>query len=105
MKMNDFDKDKNLKTFFKQNKQEIPDNGFTNRTLQYLPQRKDYSWIVWLLTTIGIAIALYIGIFSDWLMNFLEHIMNLPLIYLLIGAALFPLIIGAGFLFWEKEQN
>jgi len=68
-----------------------------------LPRRKDYSWIVWLLTTIGIATALYIGIFSDWLMNFLEHLMNLPLIYLLIGVALSPLVIGVGIMFWEKE--
>lgn len=97
--------DKNLQDFFKQHKQDIADNGFTNKTLRHLPQRKDNSWIIWLLAVIGIATALYIGIFSGWFMNFLEHIMNLPLIYLLIGAALSPLIIGAVFLFWEKEQN
>jgi len=36
-------------------------------------------------------------------MNFLEHLMNLPLIYLLIGVALSPLVIGVGIMFWEKE--
>ncbi|HPC26416.1 MAG TPA: DUF5056 domain-containing protein [Paludibacteraceae bacterium] len=96
--------DKNFQDFFKLHKHDIPDNGFTNRTLQYLPRRKDYSWIVWLLTTIGIATALYIGIFSDWLMNFIEHMFNLPFIYLLIGVALFPLVIGLCIMFWEKEQ-
>jgi fatty acid desaturase len=86
-----------LKNFFSENKQEIADNGFTQRVMRHLPEQADHSWIVWIFAAIGMAISIYLGI------NFglIEHIMllikQIPIYYILGGIFYFPLLGSAGF--------
>ena len=90
--------DKLLKDFFSENKQEIADNGFTNRVMRQLPETADRSWIVWVFAAIGMAISIYFGLTS----GLLEHAFSLlfksvPYYYLLAGIACFPLVGTAGY--------
>jgi len=95
--------DKLLKDFFSQNKQEIADNGFTRRVMRKLPEQADRSWIVWVFAAIGMAISIYLGIYSGLIEQIMLVFRQVPIYYLLGGIFCFPLVGTAGFYFAQNR--
>lgn len=92
--------DKLLKDFFSANKQEIIDNGFSQRVMRKLPEQADRSWIVWVFACIGISLTFFIGIENGAFKDVLHFAQNIPIYYVLGGVFLFPIVgsVGACFL-------
>jgi hypothetical protein len=86
-----------LKDFFSEHKQEVADNGFTQRVMQHLPEQADRSWIVWIFAAIGMAITIYLGINLGLLQRIFLLLQHIPYYYLLIAVFWFPLVGGFGF--------
>lgn len=95
--------DKLLKDFFSQNKKEIADNGFTRRVMRKLPEQADRSWIVWVFAAIGMAISIYLGIYSGLIEQIMLVFRQVPIYYLLGGIFCFPLVGTAGFYFAQNR--
>jgi len=96
--------DNMLKTFFSENKQEIADNGFTQRLIQKLPEQADRSWIVWIFAAVGMAISIYLGITSgliEYVMLALKHV---PIYYVLGAIFCLPLVGTAGFYITQNKN-
>ena len=96
--------DKLLKYFFKEAKQEVPDNGFTQRVMRKLPEQTDRSWIMWLFSAIGLALSLYIGLNSGLLQQVILIFEKVPIYYLLAGVFSFPLVGTAGFYLVQNKN-
>ena len=58
--MMEIDNDKLLRQFFQENKQEIPDNGFSGRVMQQLSGRKSRWANLWPALVVAIAAVLFI---------------------------------------------
>lgn len=97
--------DKMLKAFFKENKQEIANNGFSQLVIRKLPEQADRSWIVWIFAAIGMAISLYLGLSSGLFQHVLISIEKIPVYYLIAGVFSFPLIGSAGYLLTNEHQR
>jgi len=95
--------DKLLKDFFSQNKKEIADNGFTRRVMRKLPEQADRSWIVWVFAAIGMAISIYLGIYSGLIEQIMLVFRQVSIYYLLGGIFCFPLVGTAGFYFAQNR--
>ncbi len=97
--------DKMLKDFFSQNKQEIADNGFTNRVMRKLPETADRGWIVWVFTAIGLsltmALVIYTGLFQNVFDSLLKHV---SIYYILAGVFSFPLLGTVG-MYLSQNRN
>lgn len=96
-------KDKILKDFFGEQKQEIPDNGFTQRVTRKLPEQTDRSWIVWAFTAIGMAISLYLVISSGLIMTVLMNVEHVQIYYLLAGVFCFPLLSSVAIYYTQNK--
>lgn len=96
--------DKLLNSFFSDNKQEIADNGFTQRVMCNLPAQTDRSWIVWVFAAIGMAISLYFGLSTGLFQHVLLMFEKVSIYYLLAGVFCFPLIGTAGFYFVQNRN-
>lgn len=55
--MKDNFNDKNIQQFLEESKQELADNGFTESTINKLPERKKYDWIIISFAFLGSLIA------------------------------------------------
>lgn len=53
--------DKLLKQFFKENRQEIADNGFTHRVMRHLPDRYVRIARIWTILCAAIAFILFVA--------------------------------------------
>jgi hypothetical protein len=96
--------DKLLEGFFSEYKQEIADNGFTQRVMQRLPEQTYRGWIVWIFAAMGMAITIYLGItigLVDQILSLLKHV---PVYYLIAGVFCFPLVGTAGFYFSQNKN-
>ena len=98
------EKDKLLKGFFSEKKQEIVDDGFTQRVMRKLPEKVDRSWIVWVFAAIGMYISLLLGIYFGLIQQTLLLIQHVPIIYLLSGIFSFPLVGSIGFYFTQDKN-
>ncbi|HEY5589975.1 MAG TPA: DUF5056 domain-containing protein [Paludibacter sp.] len=96
--------DKMLKDFFSERKQEIADNGFTQRVIRKLPEQTDRGWIVWIFTAIGMAISIYLGINSGLIQNILMYMEHISIYYLLAGIFCFPLVGSIGMYFAHNRN-
>ena len=96
--------DKLLKDFFSEHKQEIADNGFTQRVMRRLPEHADRSWIVWIFAAIGMAISLYIGINSGLIEQIMLLFKQVSIYYILGGIFCFPLVGTAGFYLIQNKN-
>jgi hypothetical protein len=96
--------DKLLKVFFSEHKQEIADNGFTNRVMRRLPEHTDRGWIVWIFAALGMAITIYLGITSGLVEQILLIMKHVPIYYILGGIFCFPLLGTAGF-YLSQNKN
>src|ERR1035437_9629355 len=96
--------DNMLKTFFSENKQEIADNGFTQRLMQNLPEQADRGWIVWVFAAIGMALSIYLGITSGLIEYILLALKHVSIYYILGGIFCLPLVGTAGF-FMSQNKN
>jgi hypothetical protein len=89
--------DKMLKDFFSQNKQEIADNGFSNRVIRKLPETADRGWIVWVFAAIGMAISIYLLLNSAIIEQLLLVFSHISIYYILGTVFCFPLLGTAGY--------
>jgi len=96
--------DKLLKDFFSDHKQEIADNGFSNRVMRRLPEHADRGWIVWIFAALGMAITIYLGITSGLVEQILLILKHFPIYYILGGIFCFPLVGTAGF-YLSQNKN
>ena len=96
--------DKMLRNFFGEHKQEITDNGFTQRVMRRLPEQTDRGWIVWVFAAIGIAISLFFGINSGLVEHVFAILKHVSIYYLLAGIFCFPLVGTAGFYFTQNKN-
>jgi len=84
--------DKLLKLFFAEQKQVLPDNGFTQLVMRKLPEIQDHTWIVWIFGCIGMTLSFAMGIHVGWLESFIMYVQHIQLLYLLAIIFCFPLI-------------
>jgi len=84
--------DKMLKDFFSNNKQEIVDNGFTQRVMQQLPEQPNRNWIVWVFATIGMIITMAYALYSGSFMLLFTYFKTIPIYYFLGAIFSFPLL-------------
>jgi len=93
-----------LKTFFSENKQEIANDGFTQRLMRNLPEQADRGWIVWVFAAIGMALSIYLGITSGLIEYILLALKHVSIYYILGGIFCLPLVGTAGF-FMSQNRN
>lgn len=84
--------EKLLKSFFTANKQEVADNGFSERVLRQLPETSDRSWIVWAFGALGTTVSLLLGFYSGFVGMALAYLQQIPFYYLLAAVFCFPLV-------------
>ena len=96
--------DKMLKDFFSENKQEIADNGFTNRVIRKLPETADRSWIVWIFAAIGMAISMYLVINSTIIEQLFLAFRHISIYYILGTVFCLPLLGTAGYYLSQNKQ-
>jgi hypothetical protein len=96
--------DKLLKDFFSEHKQEITDNGFTQRVMRQLPEHTDRGWIVWVFAAVGMAITIYLGITTGLVEQVMLLLKQIPIYYILGGIFCFPLVGTAGFYFTQNKS-
>ena len=96
--------DKMLKGFFSEQKQEIPDNGFSEKVIRKLPEQADHSWIVWIFAALGMAISIYLGITLGLVQHLLTVVQHVPYYYLLAVVFWFPLV-GSGFIYFIQKKH
>ena len=96
--------DKLLKDFFRENKHDIADNGFTRRVMLSIPDHTDRGWIVWIFAAIGMAISLYLGITSGFIDQILTILKHVSFYYILGGIFCFPLVGTAGFYLTQNKN-
>jgi hypothetical protein len=53
--------DKQLERFFAQNKQEISDNGFSDRVTQHLPEKQRTPGLVWIFAVVSTLLVVLTG--------------------------------------------
>ena len=94
--------DKLLKQFFNENKQEIANNGFSNRVLHKLHETADRSWIVWIFAAMGMSLTLAMGIYSGFFHELLLSIEHISIYYLLAVVVSFP-VLGAAMYFSQNK--
>ncbi|MHB9056764.1 MAG: DUF5056 domain-containing protein [Paludibacteraceae bacterium] len=93
-----------LREFLGKNKAEIQDGDFSGRVLRKLPDKKrDTGWIVPLFTVLGIAVSFLFIDIREVIYRIYEIIGQVPLIYLLGGIMLFPVIFL--FFYFGGERN
>ncbi|MDH6313229.1 hypothetical protein M2137_002019 [Parabacteroides sp. PFB2-10] len=84
--------DKIIKDFFAVNKEDIPDNGFTERLREHLPvRRKSYNWIVPLFSLIGVILSFFLCLYNDLFTRIGKHIVDHPIDFF-VPLLLFPII-------------
>ncbi len=91
-----------VKSFFAEYKQEIPDNGFTQRLMKKVPEQADHGWIVWIFAAIGISVSLYVGVNAGLIRQVVLLFDRIPLYYMLAGIFCFPII---GTMIYYAAQN
>jgi hypothetical protein len=96
--------DKLLKDFFSEHKQEIADNGFTQRVNRRLPEHTDHSWIVWIFAAIGMALSIYLGITTGLIEQIMLIIKHVSIFYILGGIFCLPLVGSAGYYFTQNKN-
>jgi O-antigen/teichoic acid export membrane protein len=96
--------DQMLKDFFSENKKEIADFGFSQRVMRKLPEQRDRSWIVWLFTSIGIALTLLVGMYSGIIPYLFRYVQIIPKEFILIGAFAFSLVSIVTVLFGQSRR-
>lgn len=98
------DTDKLLKNFFGEHKQEVQDNGFTQRVMRKLPEQADRSWIVWCFALVGMLLSLMLGFSSGSIQTAITYLLQLPVYYFVGVVFCFPLISTAGLLIAEYRR-
>jgi len=96
--------DNMLKTFFSESKQEIANDGFTQRLMRELPEQTDRGWIVWVFAAIGMAISIYLGITSGLIEYLMVMLKQIPIYYILGGIFCLPLVGTAGFFMTQNKS-
>jgi len=85
-------KNDTIKKFLVENKQEIPDNGFTQKVISRLPAGSRNNIIIGFFAYAGITISLFLAFFTGLIQKLLLVVAAMPLYYLLIAVAVFPLL-------------
>ena len=98
------DKDRMLKDYFSVYKQELADNGFTQRLMRSLPEHADRSWIVWIFAAIGATISLYLGINSGLIEQIMLLFKHVSIYYILGGVFCFPFVGTIGFYLTQNKN-
>jgi formate-dependent nitrite reductase membrane component NrfD len=93
-----------LKGFFSEYKQEIADNGFTQRVMRRLPEQTYRGWIVWIFAALGMTITIYLGITIGLVEQIASLLKHVPVYYLIAGIFCFPLVGTAGFYFSQNKN-
>ncbi len=80
--------------FFKKNKSEIADNGFSDKLKLRLPERKkNYDWIVWIFASAGISVTLYIVINLQIVIQLPAFNDGKSIFYFIGGVFILPLLL------------
>lgn len=96
--------DKLLKDFFSENKQEVQDNGFSQRVMQKIPEQTERGWIVWVFACIGLILTVALAIYTGLIQTMFIRFEQIPIYYLLAGIFCFPLIGSIGMYFTQNKN-
>lgn len=97
--------DKLLKSFFEQNKVEIPDGNFSKQLRsKLLEKERNTDWIVLLFTLIGMIISMFLADIREVIYKIFDLIAGFPFVYLMAGIMIFPIIILFLYFYKEKER-
>ena len=97
--------DTELKSLFQNHKQEIEDNGFTEKVLQNIPHKqKSNEWIVIPFAIIGGIVAFILSFNSELLLKIAQSVENNPeRVFFILPIALFIILIV--FIILERERS
>lgn len=94
-----------MRDFFGKNREEIPDNGFSDLVIRRLPGKKrKTNWIVPVFALIGTVISLFVIDIHEVVLRAVELVAGIPFVYLLAGFMIFPITILFLYYFCEKER-
>ncbi len=94
-----------MRDFFGKNREEIPDNGFSDIVMRRLPDKKrKTNWIVPVFALIGTFISLCMIDIHEVVLRMFQLITDIPFIYLLTGFMILPIAILFLYYFCEKER-
>lgn len=98
--------DKILKTFFGDKKQEIADNGFSEKVMLRLPQReRKTGWIAPVFALIGFLITFALVDMHEVAREIFIALSGIPFYYLLGGFMLIPIVTMLVLYAYKREYN
>jgi hypothetical protein len=97
--------DQKLKNLLQQYKQEIPDNGFSSKTMHHLPERQPVPGLVWIFAIIGTLLFFAISGFQQFLNLFIMLFEKAPWWSLPVACSSLVLVFLIGFYFYERKTT
>ena len=98
--------DKILKTFFGTKKQEIADNGFSEKLMQRLPQKEAKTgWIAPFFSFIGLLITFALVDMREVAREIFIALSGIPFYYLLGGFMLIPIVTMLVMYAYKRDVN
>ena len=85
-------KNDTIKKFLVENKQEIQDDGFSQKVVEQLPAGSRNSIIIGFFAYAGITISLFLAFYTGLIQKLFMAVATIPFYYLLIAVAVFPLL-------------
>lgn len=81
-----------IREFFANNKLDVADNGFSNKVMRQLSDKKDYTWIVGIFAAFGIAISLFLILKLGLISQVYNHFINIHMLYVVLFMFCFPIV-------------
>jgi hypothetical protein len=97
--------DQTLKQLLQQHKQEIPDNGFSSKTMHHLPDRQPVPGLVWIFAIIGTLLFFAISGFQQFLYHLIMLLEKAPWWSLPVACSSLALLFLIGFYFYERKTT
>ncbi len=96
-----------LSDFFNSNKSGIQDNGFSDRVLSQLPQkrRRKTGWIVPVFTLFGVLLSLVLIDLEKVFAEIYNFVLQIPLLYYIGIIITIPIMFLALFFYAEKQNR
>ena len=94
-----------LNTFFAEKRQEVPDNGFTQKVILQLPVVRRNHIIIGLFTYLGIILSSIFALNSGFIENVFLLLKAIPAIYFIGAISLIPFIYFCGILIFSRNTR
>jgi len=98
--------DKIFRNFFSEHKQDIADDGFSEKVMTHLPERgRKTEWIIPVFTLIGMLITLALVNVREMIYQIFGLLSEIPLYYLIGTFMLFPIVALLVMFYLNREHQ